>query len=129
MSDVFFLKRILRSQILTVILIILVGFLTISLYKNIKTKQELAAGLEKIREDTVVLSQKNQEFEKYLQLSQLPDFREKQIKDTYNLKKENENVYSIVGKDTVSIDNNSSSTLQTLIKSNPQKWLEYFFKK
>lgn len=125
----FFWHRIIQSPWLTVVLLSIVIFLGLSLYKNIKIKQELVSALDKIRQDITELNQKNLELEKYLNLSSNKDFQEKQIKEILNFKRPGENVYSIIKKDDLTLQTSSVKNIQDITKSNPQKWLEYFFKK
>lgn len=129
MSEAFFWQRIFKSPFLTVILLTVVVFLGHSLYKNIKIKQELVSALDKIRQDIAELSKKNTELEKYLKFSSNKDFQEKEIKEILNLKRPGENVYSIINKEGLQLEAFSAKNIYEITKSNPQKWLEYFFKR
>ncbi len=91
-------------------------------------KQELVSALERIRQDITELNKKNTELEKYLKFSSNQDFQEKEIKEILNLKRPGENVYSILNKDGLSLEASSDKDIYEITKSNPKKWLEYFFK-
>lgn len=126
-----------RSKILAFIVLIVIILISFPLAKKINQQRMLAKEIKELETEAERVSSKNQDLSGLLNYLQSDSFAEKEARLNLDLKKPGEKVVIIKDstpgetplKASSSVFNIPGLDKQTAeIKSNPRKWLEYFFK-
>lgn len=116
------MQNFLKSKILTVLLVLClsaVGYITVKLYMQ---KSEVDSEIDKLSRKADELNRSNQELSELVKYFNTPEYKEREAREKLNLKKPGEEVV-VLPKESESKVLNASVEQ----KSNPQKWIDYFF--
>jgi cell division protein FtsB len=119
------LQSILRSKFTTGLLVVLfcaVAFITVELYWQ---KREVDSEVKRLQTQADAVSKDNEKLSELIKYLDTPEYKEKEAREKLNLKKEGEQVVVLPESNNNSAQNASDLANQ---RSNPNKWLDYFFK-
>lgn len=83
------------STILTLFILIVIGYLVFSSIKINQRRVELTSRIETLKKEIIILEEKNQEMERKVSQSESEDYLEKVAKESFGLKKPGEEVVVI----------------------------------
>ncbi len=115
--------KLIPTKLAIICLIALALFLSKQQYGQYRSKKAIEEEKNKIAFQINQLSQKNEELKKSLEYLNSENFKAQVAREQLNLKKEGEKVFSFGKK-----ENSTVIIPAQKEKSNPEKWLEYFFK-
>ncbi len=117
----------LTSNLFILIALTAVLIIAIALVKSFIRRQELAQEIAKIKNDISVYRTKQEELSNLITYLQSSEFKEKEARLKFNLKKPNEHVVVLPNDEQNKKIVNEPTTSANL--ANWQKWWNYFFNK
>ncbi len=135
--DSIFQRSFWRSKILALIMLALIILILFPLTKKINQQKMLAKEIKELETETERIGGKNKDLSELLNYLESDSFTEKEARLNLDLKKPGEKVVIIKDSNPGATSAQSSSSVFNIpgldkttaaAKSNPRKWLEYFFR-
>ncbi len=122
----FWLKRLFRSNMFFVLVLLLLSLFSVSLFREIMRKLEIKNEVKKLETEVAELENRNTELQTMIQYFQTDEFIEKEGRAKLGYKRPGETVVAVA---TASQINPATSTAPgSGERTNLQLWFDYFFK-
>ncbi len=126
-SNDFWLKRLFRSNIFFILVLILLALFSISLFREIMRKVEIQKEIMKLEDEVSRLENRNTELSSLIQYFKTDEYIEMEARTKLGYKKPGETVVVVATNTNSAQQTTNESSVQDLKKSNWQLWLDYFF--
>ncbi|MDP4000844.1 MAG: septum formation initiator family protein [bacterium] len=117
------LGKFLKSKLASLVLGLILVLVMIGAVQIIIQKYEVDREIQRLQTEAEKINQKNLELTELVRYLNTPEYKERQVREQLNLKKEGEFVVALPNSTD---EENSSQILQTEV-SNTRKWFNYIF--
>lgn len=120
-------------RLITAVCLAGIIFVSISVWKEIKKKNEVQNEITKLQQEAEKISRENSSLKDKIAYLGSLDYKEKEAKDKLNMQNPEENVV-IIKPGTAKVEDSQKNISDSVPKeiisetSNPKKWWDYFFK-
>lgn len=126
-------KKSIASFMLAVCGLVVIGFVSFKAFKEVQRNRQIEQEINAIQSEADKIRKNNQELEERIGYFQTPEFQEKVAKDKLNFQKNDEEVVIIKASPSMKVeeekdDDFSKSAPAQDLRTNYQKWWQYFFK-
>ncbi len=123
----FWLKRLFRSNLFFLLVLILLALFSLSLFLEIMRKVEIQKEIENLEQKVTNLQNRNAELSALIEYFKTDEHIETEARTKLGYKKPGETVV-VVATNTDNINNTAKNTsAENLPKTNWQLWVDYFF--
>ncbi len=127
-SNDFWLKRLFRSNVFFLLVLILLALFSVSLFREIMRKVEIQKEIKKLEDQVSQLENRNTELSSLIQYFRTDEYIEMEARTKLGYKKPGETVV-VVASDTSNLTSPVDQVNnQILSRSNWQIWVDYFFR-
>jgi cell division protein FtsB len=128
-SKDFWLKRLFRSNLFFLLVLILLALFSISLFREIMRKVEIQREIKKLEEKVSELENRNTELSSLIQYFRTDEYLEIEARTKLGYKKPGETVVVVTTNTNNVLNPVNDLNSPTWQKSNWQLWLDYFLNK
>lgn len=126
-SNDFWLKRLFRSNLFFLLVLILLALFSISLFQEIMRKVEIQKEIKDLEQKVSNLENRNTELSSLIEYFKTDEYIETEARTKLGYKKPGETVV-VVASNTDNINSTAKETnAENLTKNNWQLWIDYFF--
>lgn len=123
----FWLKRLFRSNLFFLLVLILLALFSLSLFREIMRKVEIQKEIKNLEQKVTNLQNRNAELSALIEYFKTDEYIETEARTKLGYKKPGETVV-VVATNTDNINNTAKDTsAESLPKTNWQLWVDYFF--
>lgn len=117
------LGKFLKSKLASLVLGLALVLVMIGAVQIIIQKYEVDREIQRLQTEAEKINQKNLELTQLVRYLNTPEYKERQVREQLNFKKEGEFVVALPN----SLEEENSSRIQQDEVSNPRKWFNYIF--
>lgn len=123
----FWFKRLFRSNLFFLLVLILLALFSLSLFREIMRKVEIQKEIKNLEQKVTNLQNRNAELSALIEYFKTDEYIETEARTKLGYKKPGETVV-VVATNTDNINNTAKDTsAESLPKTNWQLWVDYFF--
>lgn len=121
-------KRVLRSRVFTVLVLVVITLLGTALYRDYTQQQEVRTELDQLEQEITQLKGKKLELAKMIDILETSNYIEQEARKNLGLKKPGERVVSIPEDARPQPRVAGAATQHIERPTNPVMWFDYFFR-